>query len=205
MLKLIYWLFKSKFQAFAFLDQSAKKTGFEKTTRVHVDSKRKSYYGFSSDMDLPLVRLEALLPKLKLLKYGFDEEQEDKLWEALEAAINNGKKPDIAQIGFIAKERKTRKSMVINKDLMFDIIALRYIREDENPGLLDIEIHKEKIAQFKLDSKDGLYNFFYQAGLAELVPLLKTTESDFLESLMDSEVKNQALNLSLTAYLSGQS
>lgn len=204
MLKLIYWLFKSKFQAFAFLDQSAKKTGFEKTSRVHVDSNNKSYYSFVSDMDLPLVRLQALIPKLKLLKYGFDEELEDKLWEALEAAINNGKKPDIAQIGFIAKERKTRKNMVIDADLLFDIVALRYIREDEDPGLLDIEIHKQKIKQFKKDSVDGLYNFFYQAGLAELIPLLRTTEKDFLESLMDSEVKNQALNLSLTAYLSGQ-
>lgn len=205
MLKLIYWLFRSKFQAFAFMDQSAKKTGFEKTTRSHVDSNNKSYYAFASDMELPLVRLQALLPKLKSLKYGFDEEQEDRIWEAIEAAINNGKKPDIAQIGFIAKERGKRKDMVINKDLLFDIVALRYIREDENPGLLDIEIHKEKIVQFKKDSVDGLYNFFYLAGLAELVPLLKTTEKDFLEFLMDSEVKNQALNLSLTAYLSGQS
>lgn len=202
MLKLIYWLFKGRFQTLMFLDQSAKKTGFEKTTRSHVDKKFKSYYSFGSDMDLPLERLQALLPKLKLLKYGFDEDMEDKLWDALELAINNGKKPDIAQIGFIAKERKRRKDMVINTDILFDIVALRYIREDENPGIIDPEIHKEKIAQFKNDSVDGLYNFFYIAGLVELVPLLKLTEKDFLESLMDSEVMNQALSQSLTAYLS---
>lgn len=202
MLKLIYWLFRKKFQAFVFKDQSSKKTGFEKTVRSFFDSKGKSYYSFGSDMDLPLERLQALLPKLKLLKYGFDEDMEDKLWEALELAINNGKKPDIAQIGFIAKERSRRKDMVINQDLLFDIIALRYIREDENPGIVDPEIHKEKIEQFKFDSKDGLYNFFYLAGLAELVPLLKITEKDFLEFLQDSEVKNQALSMSLMAYLS---
>lgn len=202
MLKLLYWLFKSKFQAFVFLDQSAKKTGFEKTTRSHVDSKGRSYFSFENDMSTPVARLEKLWPKLKLVKYGFSEEKLDELIAAMELAINNGKKPDIAQIGFLCKEFKLRQHTVIDKDLLIDIIALRYIREDENPGVFDEEIHKQKIEQFKKDSKDGLYNFFYQAGLAELVPLLRNTESDFLELLEDSEIKNQALSLSLTAYLS---
>jgi len=199
--KLIYWLFKPIFLKHYFNDQPKVK-GFENMQKVFIDSNGMSYYAPLNDFDYPHERVKELEYKLMRLRSGISDEELDKILEAQETALNSGKKSDLSMIGFTIIEMRKRKDIILHPDLMMDIAALRYIREDELPEKIDKVIHQEKINQFKKDSGSGLYDFFYKAGFKKYIPYLDKLEKDWIEYMMDSEIKIKALNQVLQAYIS---
>jgi hypothetical protein len=200
MIRILYWLFKTQFLKLYFLDQSKRK-GFEVMKKVFVDSNGKSYYTPVNDMDLPIQRTRDLETKLMRLRAGLSDENLDLFFTAMEKALGQGKKPDVAMIGHLIIEMRKRKELLLHPDLMFDIVALRYIREDEDPSIVDLEIHKQKVTQFIQDSKAGLYDFFYQSGLATYIPYLTKLESEWEEYWEESKMKIEAMNRHLKDYI----
>lgn len=198
--RIIYKLFKPIFLKHYFLDQS-KKSGFENMEKVFIDSNGKAYYRPINDFDLPHERTKELEKKIMRLKAGLSEEEMDLILDAMEKALNSGKKSELAVIGHCIIEIRKRKEILIHPDMMMDIAALRYIREDEDPSKIDAGIHKDKIAQFKKDSSGGLYDFFYKAGFSQIIPYLSKLEKDWNEYMMESEIKIKALNQHLQAYI----
>ncbi len=136
-----------------------------------------------------------------MLRAGVSESEFDLILEAMEKALNSGKKSELAQIGHCIIEFKKRKELIFHPEIMFDIAALRYIREDELPHKIDPEIHKQKIKQFMKDSEGGLYDFFYKAGLNRYIPYLEKSENDWDEYILNSKIKTQALAIHLKAYI----
>lgn len=197
--KLIYQILKPFFLRYYFLDQS-KKAGFENMKKVFVDSNGKQYYCPENDFDIPHMRTREIETRLMQISSGLSNTELEKFFDAMEKALGGGKKPDIAMIGFLIKEMRLRKEILLHPDLMFDLVALRYIREDEDPTVIDGDIHKEKVAQFQKDSKDGLYDFFYGAGLTAYIPYLTKLESEWSEYWQESQAKIQAMNQTLKAY-----
>jgi len=204
MIRLFYWLFRKPLLALYFKEQHGNKTGFEKSVRCHLDMNGLSYYTWPNKMDSPISRLQVIMAKETRFKFGLDSDGEDKLLEAMEIAINSGIKSQIAEIGFLLGELKRRKDIVRTPDMLFDLLATYYVRQDENPLIFDESIHKEKIEQFKLDSAGGLKAFFYTSGLMKSLNLPDCTENDFLELLLSSTVKQEALIQHLESYLSEQ-
>jgi hypothetical protein len=186
------------------LEQSSKK-GFEKMVKRFVDSEGRIYYSPENDFDTPLERTKGIERCVQQLMSGLSDNEQEKIDEAMEKALGEGKKPNIAMVGHLIIERKKRKDMVLHPDIMFDLVALKYIREDEDPALIDKVIHEEKIEQFKKDSKDGLYDFFYGAGLSQYISYLTKLQSEWDEYWKESEVRVKALKIQLTEYLSGES
>lgn len=170
--------------------------------KVFVDSNKKSYYVPESDFDLPHERTKALEKKLMMLRAGMSEDEQDLILDTMEKALNSGKKSELAMIGHCIIEMRKRKELLLHPDLMMDIVALKYIREDEDPSKIDSEIHMQKVEQFKKDSKDGLYDFFYRAGLNQYIPYLEKLENDWEEYMIMSKIKIQALGDHLKAYSS---
>jgi hypothetical protein len=199
--KLLYKLFKRQFLKYYFLEQSSKK-GFEKMVKRFVDSKGRIYYSPENDFDTPLERIKAIELCVRQISAGLSESEQDKIDLAMEKALGEGKKPNIPMIGHLIIERKRRKEMILHPDVMFDLVATKYIREDEDPFVMDKIVHQEKIEQFKKDSVDGLYDFFYQAGLSQYIPYLTKLESEWNEYWMESKVKIAALNSQLSEYIS---
>lgn len=197
--RLIYIALKPFFLKHYFNDQS-KKSGFENMQKVFIDSNGKQYYSVVNDFDMPNERTKAIEKGVMRLKAGLSGEEDKKIKEAMRTALNNGKKPDIAMIGFCLTEMDKREELLLHPDVMMDIIANRYIREDEDPFIIDLEIHKEKVKQFWLDGKGGLYDFFYKAGLSRYIPYLEKLESDWDEYMLNSTIKIQALENVLVAY-----
>lgn len=200
--KLLYTLFKRQFLKYYFLEQS-NKSGFEKMKKVFVDSDGRQYFTPENDFDIPHERTKEIEKKLMRIASGLSDGELNKFFDAMEKALGNGKKPDIAQIGFLIKEMRLRQEILLHPDLMFDMVALKYIREDEDPCIVNVDIHKEKIEQFKKDSKDGLYDFFYGAGLSTYIPYLTKLESEWEEYWRESEIKIKAMNQHLQAYTTG--
>jgi hypothetical protein len=199
--KLIYKLFKPFFLKYYFLDQS-KKSGFEKMVKVFVDSNGKAYYTTPNDFDTPLERIRGIERCVRQISAGLSEDEDNKILDAMEKALGDGKKPNIAMIGHLIIEKRRRKDMTLHPDAMFDLLAYKYVREDEDPSVIDKTIHAQKIEQFRKDSKDGLYDFFYKMGLSAYIPYLTKSENDWNEYYRESEVKIEALNIHLSEYLS---
>lgn len=198
--RFIYKLFKPIFLKHYFGEQS-KRTGFENLHKAFIDSNGKTYYACENDLLLPIQRSKEIQRKVQLIRAGLTEDNLSLMLDAMEKALNSGKKADQAQIGFLIIETRRRMGVWIDPDLLFDTVALMYIREDEQPESIDLSIHKEKIAQFKKDSLGGLRDFFYMAGLQEFIPCLGISESEWNEYFRISEAKMKALTMHMETYI----
>jgi hypothetical protein len=202
--KLLYKLFKRQFLKYYFLDQSAKK-GFEKMKKAFVDSNGKIYYTTENDFDTPLQRIRGIERCVRQIMAGLSEDENKKLVQAMKKALNEGRKPDLARIGFIITEIERREEMVLHPDVMYDLLAYKYVREDEDPAIINSSIHQAKIDQFKIDSMDGLYDFFCGMGLTAYMPYLTKLEKDWEDYWRESKAKVRALEKQTSEYLFGQS
>jgi hypothetical protein len=199
--KLTYKLFKPFFLKYYYFDQS-NKSGFEKMKKVFVDSNGKEYYCVENDFDTPLERIRGIERCVMEISAGLSNEDDKKIREAMKKALGEGKKPNLPMIGWLLVEMDKREDLVLHPNVMFDLLAYKYIREDEDPSVVDVKIHKEKIEQLRKDSMGGLYDFFYKMGLLAYMPYLTKLEKDWSEYYSQSEVKITALNKVLNGYLS---
>lgn len=197
--KLIYWLFKKQLLKIYYLEQSKKK-GFENMQKVLVDSNGKGYLIPINDFDTPILRTKEIENCILALSRGLSNDELKKFIDAMKKATGEGRKPDVAMIGFLLIEMEKRQNMLLHPDIMFDLLAFRLIREDEDPAVIDKEIHREKIVQFTKDSKAGLYDFFYGAGLTLYIPYLTKLESEWSKYWEESTVKVKAMNQFLEHY-----
>jgi hypothetical protein len=197
-------LIRPFFIKYYFLEQS-KKSGFEKMIKVFVDSSGKDYYTTQNDFDTPLERIRGVERCVRQISAGLSGEEDDKIIQAMERALGDGKKPNMAMIGHLIIEKKRRKEMLLHPDAMFDLLAYKYVRADEDPSVIDKTIHAQKIEQFRKDSRDGLYDFFYKMGLSAYIPYLTKLESDWNEYYRESEAKIKAMNIHLSDYISVES
>ncbi len=167
-----------------------------------VDSNGKRYFVPVNDFDIPILRTKAIETAILALSRGLSQDELKKFIEAMKKAVGEGKKPDVAMIGHLIIEMEKREDLLLHPDLMFDLVSYRYIREDEDPAIIDKDIHAQKVEQFKKDSTEGLYDFFYAAGLAQYIPYLTKLEREWSEYWQQSTVKIQAMNKHLEAYIS---
>lgn len=202
--KLLYWLFGKRILKVYFNSQS-KKSGFENMTKAFVDSEGIVYWLPKSDFDYPIERVKELHKRLKRVDSGLSDSELQRLLDVIKKALNGGKNPDLGRIGFVVAEFEMRKEIWIHDDLWFDILALKYIREDEKPWLVDWSIHEEKIKQFRKDSQGGLYDFFYKMGLMKSIPYLVELENDWPVLMDASMARLKAMKQMSEAYLTDQS
>jgi hypothetical protein len=200
--KAIYKLFKPVFLKHYYGEQS-KRTGFENLQKVFIDSNGKAYFATINDLDLPIMRAKELQLRVMRMRSGMSDDALKLFCEAMKKALNNGKNPNIAQIGHLVIEIEKRIGIWIDPDLLFDTVAFKYIREDENPAEVDMSIHNEKIKQFQKDSRGGLRDFFYMAGLTEFIPFLGISESEWSEYFSISTIKMKALKMQTENYITG--
>lgn len=172
--------------------------------RWFTDSKGNAYYRYNNDFDIPILRFKEIQKRLVLFDSGLSGKSIALICEAMKKALNGGKKGDTAEIGFLIKEIEKRANIYIDTDLLMDTACLLYIREDESPTTIDWTIHKEKIDQLTIDSKGGLYDFFYMTGLTTYLPFVKTTKEEFDLFYYESEIKMKATNQYLNQYITEQ-
>ena len=202
-IRFIYWIFERQILKIYFNKQSHKK-GLKNLIKVFVDSNGIKYYTWENENDIPIQRTKEIEKRLIRLKSGLSDENMNMMLDAMEKALNKGVKPDLATIGYIIKEMRNRQDLLLHPDLMFDLVALRYVREDETPTEVNESIHKDKIEQFKKDSKDGLYDFFYEMGMSGYMPYITKLESDWNMLWAESKIKIQAMNNLLQNYITKQ-
>lgn len=204
MLRLLYYLFPTSFHKLVFESQR-KPVNFENYDLQFVDSNGKRYYKCRNPLDEPIVRKGRFEQSFLELEAAVSRKELDKILEAMEQALNrkdkkNGMSPDLGMIGHLINELKLRKDTLLHPDIMFEMVACMYIREDEHPGKFDEEIHAQKIEQFKKDSQGGLYDFFYSSGLTAYMPYLEKYKGDLPEILEQGRMRIKAMGEQLDRY-----
>ena len=186
-----------------FVDKAFNKQGkpIDKTKLewMFIDSKGRRYYKFIDDMDIPIVRKGQLQKLVMELSNCISGNELIRFLDAMDNMLNPPEadvqiKINIGRLNVLVSEMKMRKEVLIHPDIMMEIVAAHYIREDENPGDWDEELHREKVKQFEIDSKGGLYDFFYKASLPELIPFLKYTEVDWNIYMAKAKKSIQVMN-----------
>lgn len=200
-IKLFYRFFRKQILKIYFSEQSTS-AGFENMKVQFVDSEGRKYFSPDKDLDLPHVRTQEIQRRLMGVKFGLDDSYVEDFITAVKAALNNGKRPDVAVIGHLINELEARSKIWLHPDVMFDMVAFKYIREDEDPAIIDKNIHADKVDQFRKDSKEGLYDFFYKARLTDVLPFLKSLESEFPEFWRESIVQLKAKETQIKSLIS---
>jgi len=200
-IKFIYWLFEKQILKIYFNKQSPKK-GFEGMVKAFVDSEGKEYYTWLDDFEIPIQRAKEIEKRLMRISSGMSDTNLNTFCDAMEKAINKGVKPDLAMIGHLVKEIRSRQEMLLHPELIFDLVALKYVRKDEKPNEINEKIQSEKILQFTKDSGGGLYSFFYERGIQTYLPYITKLESDWTMYWKEAEAKLKAMEKMSLDYIS---
>ena len=115
-------------------------------------------------MALPLERWAHLNKYLALYERGLSGEALDELLDAMEQAIEDGitnpKKKSAAKIGAIIHQMRWRKGMIVPTELLYNILAVQLVREDENIEAFDNEMQMKKVEQLKIEVEKFGCGFF---------------------------------------------
>lgn len=135
-----------------------------------VDLSGKKYYSFPESLALPLERMGKIEEYLQWITSGLTGDTISFLCDEMDKLLSDGLKTgkNASKIGLIISEIRGRKEMAIPVELMYNLLAVQLIREDENPEVFNNQIQIEKIIALKeLNEQTG--GFFF--GLKELKQL----------------------------------
>ena len=120
----------------------------------------------------------ALLERLSCGISGYEMEMIlNKMEEALSNGLSNPK--NAALIAAYIHVIRERQDTVIHRDILLNIAATWIIREDEDPTIINDDIHKSKLELFEAMCKEGSHDFFTKAHIEPLIPLLNITPEEF--------------------------
>lgn len=211
MIKLIFNLFKKQMIAFAFATQRKQK-GFEGLEWCFMDSVGNNYYKYIDDMDMPIERKAQLERYLIELDAKLSRREVKMFVDAMKAKIEEiinspqkGKITGLASLALMVEEIERREEMILHPELLMDIASVTYIRHDELPQTFDEDIHRQKVTQFNLDAKGGLYDFFYQGGLSAYMPTFKELQKDFPKYIKEAETMMRQTDKFLISILGEES
>lgn len=163
------------------------------------DSENKTYYRFGKKASMSVDRFGEMMHYTQYLAKGLSPEEDQKIDDtitrALDDGIRNPQKSAAAKIGAAVQERQERKKKCFHSELLYNILAVQFIREDENPATFDNEMQMKKVAEFKKDiTKERAYFFFQQPELKRLIDLSTSSPEDVMTLLEES--KEEAIMLS---------
>lgn len=196
-------------------ENQRKPKNFEGMSQVFIDSNGQRYYKHDNDMDIPMARLAELQVLMMELGRCLTHDELTSFLNYMDQALQETVRPPkadkdrkpvngLSRIGHAITEMRFRKDKLIHEDILYALAAVLYIREDEDPAVIDNEIAKAKIEQFKKDAAGGLHAFFMQSGLRRYLPFSDMSEEELNAYLAESSIRIQAMAELMGKYLSGQ-
>lgn len=145
--------------------------GFENYSLEYrfTDSNGLKYYGFSSEIDVPVDRYIALQKYAKWLNSNITKDSLGVILDKMNSLIEDGvvqkktgQKMNVVKLAALINELKERHEMILEDQIIYNIICVQLIREDEEIGVFNKTIHQEKVDQCIKEIEDG-NDFFLQS------------------------------------------
>jgi len=177
---------------------------------IFTDLQGKKYYEFSQDKPLPLERFGEQTAILKSITKGLSMDEEILIYDEMKKSLANGLKDTkmISRIAFLIGEMEngialTADKRYIQTDLLYNLVACQWVREDEMPEAFNAKIQSEKVSAFKeYVAQHGSYFFFRSAPLKKLNHLLNMSESEWTTLFHESLIRQKALKETLERFQS---
>ena len=120
------------------------------------DDKGRWYYSFRDEGDVPITRLSEAHTHLQYMAAGLSAET----WkQALETITICLAKQDIIKAGVVINDLTDLEKKIVNLDALVNIIAINYVREDEDVSKVSASIHAEKCDFLKHETEEGRFFF----------------------------------------------
>ena len=158
-----------------------------------------TYYRFPKEVNMPLERFALSMTLLERLSCGLSGSEMDKILNEMEKALASGlSNPKTAALmGAYIHVIRERQNTVIHRDLLLNIAATWIIRADENPAVINPDVHQQKLTLFEELSKGAAHDFFYSLGIEPLMPLFNISAEEFQTLWEYNTVEIQKLNEAL--------
>lgn len=154
--------------------------------------------------EMPIVRKLYIADTFTRICTGIREQDISASLEAIEKAINekaNGKmRPNIAMVSYICRQLLSRSGFVLDMDLIYQLAALYYIREDEHPEFVNLGLLPEKIEAIR---KTDISQFFFAQSLDKLFPFLADFDGTMQEFAEVSKVEAETFLANLKRFSDG--
>jgi hypothetical protein len=140
-----------------------------------------TYYRFPKELNMPLERFAMSMTLLERLSSGLSGSEMDRILNEMEKALAAGlSNPKTAALmGAYIHVIRERQNTVIHRDLLLNIAATWIIRDDENPAVVNPDVHQQKLTLFEELSKGAAHDFFYSLGIEPLMPLFNISPEEF--------------------------
>lgn len=161
-----------------------------------VDPNGETFYRYSDDLKMPLGRKGVLNYFVTLMTAAVSEKELQHFVAIMRAnlqkCLDKGKLivENFSEIGFLLGELDKRREMKIHPDIMWDIIAVVYPKEEELRCTdYDWKLHEEKVTQFRRWSREGAFDFFLLKGWQEYLPYSTTSPNDLKTYIKSMELE----------------
>lgn len=188
-----------------YASQQSKPLDKKQLEKCFVDRNGKIYYRFPESVALPVERLGKLNQFIGWISAGLTASELNYFLDEIDKALNDGlankDKKASARIGSLVTQIRERQNMVIHTELLYNFLAVQWVREDEAPDVYNNEIQMQKVEQFKKEvANSNSYFFFQQKELKRLNVLLSFTEDEWKQYWQESLDKQRALKSALEVY-----
>lgn len=158
-------------------------------TLVFTDSKGYKYFKYEDELRAPIARMDACDVVIKEIENRVSMLDLRQHVDNHNRILLSDQKPQdkIKQLADHTRWLEERLDIPPAPKLLMKIPALFYIREDENPFVLDNKIWQEKVTQFLADTEGSYTDFFIINGLREYLPLSITSTKNTEELLMRAQ------------------
>lgn len=168
------------------------------------DMEGMNYYRFPDFMAFPLERHARRAQITQWMASGLTNTELKSLIEIAETELENlvaGKKGALSKVGAVLNQIKMREELVLHHELIYQYIAVHYIREDENPYTVDDMIMDAKIGSFKRMVAGGrLLDFFQLKELKRINETIGLSREEFQE-LWNASIQEQKILQQKMQYL----
>lgn len=193
--RIIWFLFKRSLTTFVHRDKYSKDMeGMLKFAFVDLDGVK--YYTFDHDMIIPVEREGKMQEYLMWMGAGLSQEQLyrlcDKMDELLTEGLKTGK--NAATIGVIINEIKNVRGEISHVDLIYNYLAVQYVREGENPKKFNQSVQSQKVEAFKRGAETNDSFFFQIPHLESLSKLLSTPSASWSDILKEYQLNQTVLD-----------
>ncbi len=152
------------------------------------------YYKFGKDLGLPMARLGKLHEYIKWLSAGITGDELDVLLDQADKALTDGLKTgkNASKIGFVLSEIRDRKQMVVHDELFYNIIAVQFVRHDEDVTTFNNDIQMQKVMAFKRLNTENDTFFLNIHECLKALNWSTITIDEFKSLLLDSQTHRNA-------------
>lgn len=187
-MRFLWRLFRKPFTKF-YISEANTPVELKELEYAFTDSDGRKYYRFPANLSMPVSRFNELQKFMIWMARKLDGNELDVMVDALEKTLEQGlmnvdKKTgriNAAKIGAIIHEIRSRDQRALNTELIYNILAVQYVREDERPNVYSPSIQLQKVEQFKIDAANEHRFFFLMPELKKLFNLLTITDDEWIE------------------------